>query len=151
MPVHLTSEPLELTALLAETEEPAAGALAIFVGTVRDENEGRRVTGITYEAQPALASRALAAIEQEALARFRIQRCRLVHRTGTLAVGEASVVIVVRIGSRLVGLLVDAVSEILAAELFHDAADDRESETVSLEVRLVEAGERDEEPRALVL
>ncbi len=100
MPVHLTSEPLELTALLAETEEPAAGALAIFVGTVRDENEGRRVTGITYEAQPALASRALAAIEQEALARFRIQRCRLVHRTGTLAVGEASVVIVVRSAHR---------------------------------------------------
>lgn len=97
---YLASTAIDLTSLLAATEDGASGALAIFVGTVRDENDGRPVRGITYEAQPVLAKKVLAAIEQQAREAFGVRTCRIVHRTGYLAVGEASVAIVVRSAHR---------------------------------------------------
>lgn len=72
----------------------------MFVGTVRDHNEGRPVTGITYEAHPLLANQALAAVEAAARRRYDIRSCRIVHRTGVLKLGDASVAIVVRSAHR---------------------------------------------------
>lgn len=97
---HLTSEPIDLAALIAGSEDDASGALAVFVGTVRNHNEGRSVSAITYEAHPLLAKKALAGIEVTARERFEIRSCTIVHRTGTLALGEASVAIIVRSAHR---------------------------------------------------
>lgn len=93
---HLREDPLELDALLRETEDPSCGGLAVFTGTVRDHNDGRPVEALTYEAHAPLADRTLAEIEEEVLDRFDVRRCRIQHRVGTLAVGEASVAVVVR-------------------------------------------------------
>jgi molybdopterin synthase catalytic subunit len=92
--------PLHLEPLLAETEDHASGALVIFYGTVRNENEGRPVQAMTYEAHVSLAEKVLAEIEQEVLDKFDARRCRIQHRTGTLQLGEPSVLIVVRAGHR---------------------------------------------------
>lgn len=101
MSAHLSKEPLDLASLIAHTEDPAAGALAIFVGTVREENDGRDdVIGMTYEAAEGLVDKALSAIESEAIARFFVRHCRIVHRIGYLGLGEASVIIVVRSAHR---------------------------------------------------
>lgn len=100
MDAHLTTAPLDVLALIAETQEPSCGALALFVGTVRDHNEGRRVEAVTYEAYEPLAKRELAQIEREAREKHSVARCRVVHRLGRLAVGEASLVIVVRSAHR---------------------------------------------------
>lgn len=97
---HLQATKIELDRLLAETEDVSSGALAVFVGTVRDENEGRHVAGVTYEAHPRLATKALMAIEREAVDRFEVRHCRIVHRTGLVSLGEASVVIVIRSAHR---------------------------------------------------
>ncbi len=96
----VTEEPLDLNALLAETEDPGSGALVVFSGTVRDQNDGRSVSSMTYEAHVALAERVLQQIEAEALARFSARRCRIVHRLGPLALGEVSVYVVVRAAHR---------------------------------------------------
>lgn len=96
----IVNNTLELEPLLRETEDPASGALVIFYGTVRNENEGRPVEGMTYEAHIALAEKALSQIEIEVVERFGVRRCRIQHRIGTLALGEASVLIVVRSGHR---------------------------------------------------
>jgi molybdopterin synthase catalytic subunit len=92
--------PLELEPLLRETEDVASGALVIFLGTVRDENDGQPVGSMAYEAHVSMAEKVLAEIEQEALARFEIRRCRIQHRIGTLQLGEPSVQIVVRAAHR---------------------------------------------------
>lgn len=97
---HLQHSSLDLGALLAETADPASGALVIFAGTVRNENEGRAVEGIDYSAHPALAEKTLARIERETRERFRIHRCRLLHRVGEMVPGETSVLVVVRAAHR---------------------------------------------------
>jgi molybdopterin synthase catalytic subunit len=90
---------LNLTEWLAQPMPGHCGGLAIFAGTVRDEHEGRAVTGIHYHAHAAMAERRLAEIEAEAAARFGAE-VQLAHAVGELKVGEASVIVVVRAGHR---------------------------------------------------
>jgi molybdopterin synthase catalytic subunit len=93
--VHLTERPLEPANLLAEVAGGGRGATALFVGTVRDRHDGRTVTGIDYSAYAPMAERVLAAIESELAAEHSGASVRILHRTGPLAVGEASIAIAV--------------------------------------------------------
>jgi molybdopterin synthase catalytic subunit len=79
--------------LLAEVSSNANGAAILFVGTVREVNEGRSVTGVEYSAYEAMAQRELDSIIGECAAHFEIDELVVEHRTGELTVGEASVVI----------------------------------------------------------
>ncbi|GAB4449511.1 MAG: molybdenum cofactor biosynthesis protein MoaE [Anaerolineae bacterium] len=92
----ILEEPLDPEALLHETEDPACGGVVVFCGTVRNENEGLPVSGMTYEAHAPMAEKALRAIEAEVCARFAARHCRIQHRVGPLKLGEVSVVVVVR-------------------------------------------------------
>jgi molybdopterin synthase catalytic subunit len=108
MPVErlaITSAPLDAVpltaavvaehgAIAAKTGEAGAGAIASFVGLVRDQNGGRRVTRLDYEAYEPLALRAFAQIAAEASALWPSTVLGLHHRTGSVAIGEASIVIV---------------------------------------------------------
>jgi molybdopterin synthase catalytic subunit len=96
----ICDNPLDLAPLLSETEDPGSGALVIFYGTVRNENDGQPVHSMTYEAHVSLAEKVLREIEAEVLERFTVRRCRIQHRIGTLQLGEPSVLIVVRAGHR---------------------------------------------------
>ncbi|GJG85214.1 hypothetical protein tb265_03950 [Gemmatimonadetes bacterium T265] len=93
----IVERPLDLAALLAEVADAAHGATALFVGTVREVNDGRPVTGIDYTAYRAMAERELAAIVAEAAGRFGTAegapRVVVEHRVGTLGIGEASVAV----------------------------------------------------------
>ena len=92
---RLMTSVLDPARLLAEVADPANGAAILFIGTVRDVNEGRAVTGIDYSAYAGMAERELAAIVAEACARFGTAHVIVEHRVGALAVGEASVAIAV--------------------------------------------------------
>lgn len=92
--------PLALEPLLRETEDHGSGALVVFYGTVRNTNDGRPVRSMAYEAHISMAENVLETIEREALERFAIQHCRIVHRVGHLELGEPSVIIVVRAAHR---------------------------------------------------
>ena len=91
----IVTRALDATALLAEVADVATGATILFVGTVRETNDGRAVTGIDYSAYEAMAERELAAIVREAGARFGTPHVVVEHRLGSLALGDASVMIVV--------------------------------------------------------
>lgn len=93
---HLTDIPIDGARLTADIDDPAGGALVVFAGIVRNHHEGERVAGITYTAYALLAEHVLAGIESEVRAMDGICACRIVHRTGRLAVGETSVVVAVR-------------------------------------------------------
>ena len=95
MRVALVEGALDPAALLAEVSAPANGAAILFVGMVREVNEGRAVTGIDYTAYAAMARRELEAVAREAGARYGTPHVVIEHRLGTLHVGDASVVIAV--------------------------------------------------------
>ncbi|AGY91075.1 hypothetical protein SPICUR_00230 [Spiribacter curvatus] len=91
---------IDLDQLFDDTASADAGAVVVFGGTVRRHHAGQSVTDIEYSAYAPLAERALATVESEALSRFDIISCAIRHRTGRLAVGELSVVVVVRAAHR---------------------------------------------------
>lgn len=93
---HLTDAPLDLAAIMAETEDETCGALVVFGGTVRLTNDGRRVASMDYSAYGPLAAKTLADVEHETIAKFDVHACRIQHRTGRLGLGEVSVYVVVR-------------------------------------------------------
>ena len=86
---RLTHEPLPAS-LLAENE--SAGAVATFVGVVRNHNEGKPVLRLDYEAYPELAQKEGERIVAEAMGRFPILDAACSHRVGALAIGDAAVV-----------------------------------------------------------
>jgi molybdopterin synthase catalytic subunit len=90
----IVDHPLDVGALVARVQTPGTGALSVFIGAVRDVNDGRPVTGIEYVAYRAMAERELAAILAEGERSNPGLRLAAEHRVGALAVGDASVVIV---------------------------------------------------------
>ena len=91
----ITTHPIDPSEVLARVGTPGDGAVALFVGTVRNANEGRPVGGMEYEGYAEMAREQLAAIVSEAAARTGSDRVAAVHRLGELAIGEASVAIAV--------------------------------------------------------
>ncbi len=93
--IRLQEEPISVADLVEAVRADGDGALGIFLGTVRNENAGRRVLGLEYSAYRPMAEAEMARIEREALERFGASRLALVHRLGRLEIGEVSVAVVV--------------------------------------------------------
>jgi molybdopterin synthase catalytic subunit len=91
--VGLVREPIDLASLSETT--PADGALCLFVGVVRNENRGRAVVRLEYEAYEEMALPLMREIAAETRRRHPVTLVRLVHRLGSLAIGEASVAVAV--------------------------------------------------------
>jgi molybdopterin synthase catalytic subunit len=92
---RLVREPIDANALVREVAAPAHGAVLLFLGVVREVNDGRSVTGIEYSAYEAMAQREMEAIASEAIERFGSSGVVIVHRLGELTLEEASVGIAV--------------------------------------------------------
>ncbi|HEV8445543.1 MAG TPA: molybdenum cofactor biosynthesis protein MoaE [Gemmatimonadaceae bacterium] len=86
---------IDPAALTAEVAHDRNGATVLFLGTVRETNDGRSVTGIEYSAYRSMAERELAAIVAEATGEFGTPDIVVEHRVGTLEIGEVSVAIAV--------------------------------------------------------
>lgn len=83
---------------LADAEALSAGrtdigALAIFVGQMRDLNEGAAVSAMELDHYPGMTEKALEAIAAEAMARFPIQDCLIIHRVGVLRPADPIVLV----------------------------------------------------------
>jgi molybdopterin synthase catalytic subunit len=91
--VRLVREPIDVAALTATT--PRDGALCLFVGVVRNENRGRAVVRLEYEAYEEMALPLMRRIAAETRKRHPVTLVRLVHRLGSLEIGEASVAVAV--------------------------------------------------------
>jgi molybdopterin synthase catalytic subunit len=91
----LVRAPIDSLALLRAVSNPGNGAVILFLGAVRQVNEGRAVTGIDYAAYEGMALRELQAIVDEAAARFDTPDVVVEHRLGELQVEEISVGIAV--------------------------------------------------------
>jgi molybdopterin synthase catalytic subunit len=86
---------IDASRLLLEVADHRNGASVLFVGTVRDINDGMPVTGLDYTAYGAMAQRELADIVSEAAKRWETQDIVVEHRVGELQLGDVSVAIAV--------------------------------------------------------
>jgi len=91
----LVGGPIDITAVLEAVRHPQAGAVVLFLGTVRDNRRGARVDHLEYEAYEAMALREMERVAAEAAARWPVRRVAMVHRLGVLQVGDVSVAIAV--------------------------------------------------------
>ena len=91
----ITEDAIDLSRLVEAVRDPAAGAVATFLGTTRATNRGRNVLRLEYEAYPEMAVKEFEKIAAEASARWELVRVAIVHRVGVVPLGEASVGIAV--------------------------------------------------------
>ena len=92
--VEVRKDPLSIDAAVALVAHGGAGAIAVFLGTVRDVNEGKAVTQLEYEAYSSMACAEMDRIRLEIESEITDARVAAIHRIGSLAVGEVSVICV---------------------------------------------------------
>jgi molybdopterin synthase catalytic subunit len=92
---EVTESPLSLDALVRAVGQNTSGAIASFLGIVREFARGRQVVYLEYDAYPAMAVAKMREIGGEIRARWPVDRIAMVHRVGRLIVGEASVAIAI--------------------------------------------------------
>ena len=91
---EITAEPLDGGQLSARLRTVEDGAVVVFEGRVRDSNAGRPVVRLRYEAYAEMAERVLSEIASEAGLRYEVGAVGAAHRTGSLELGDASVIVV---------------------------------------------------------
>lgn len=97
---RVTSDGIDTEALLAEVGDAAAGGTTLFVGTTRNENEGRIVERLEYEAYEAMALDEMRRIGEEIASRWQVVAVCMVHRLGVVPIGQASVAVAVSAAHR---------------------------------------------------
>jgi len=97
MAVRVQTEDFDAGAEIARLRagDRSVGAIASFIGTVRDTNDAASVAELTLEHYPGMTEAALAEIVDEARRRFDIRDALVIHRVGTLAPGDQIVLVVV--------------------------------------------------------
>ena len=91
----IVSDAIDVAALISEVTTAATGATTLFIGTVREVNDGRSVSGIEYTAYAAMAGEELQRIALEASEKFEGIRIAVEHRVGLLTLTDISVAIAV--------------------------------------------------------
>jgi molybdopterin synthase catalytic subunit len=96
---ELRSDPLSVDEVRAAAADPAAGAVAVFIGAVRDHDHGRGVTALSYSAHPS-ATAELGRVAEKIAASYPLLAIAVLHRTGELKIGDLAVVAAVAAAHR---------------------------------------------------
>ncbi len=91
---EIREAPLSVDEAIAAVRRPDAGGIAVFLGVVRDHNDGRAVTLLEYEAYASMAEKQMRSIAEEVEAEIPGARLAALHRVGRLEIGDAAVVCV---------------------------------------------------------
>jgi molybdopterin synthase catalytic subunit len=91
---YITEQPLDVVGLLAKSHDPKAGALVLFSGDVRDNNLGKEVSYLEYEAHSSFATKMIEEILYEAIIKWNLTLAVAQHRIGKVSVAESAVVVI---------------------------------------------------------
>jgi molybdopterin synthase catalytic subunit len=97
---RITRTSIVLDRLVRAVRDPRAGAIVTFLGTTRNQNAGRRVIRLEYEAYTRMAVSEMRRLAAEARRRWPLRKVAMAHRIGTVPVGQASVAIAVSAAHR---------------------------------------------------
>jgi molybdopterin synthase catalytic subunit len=90
---RLTDRPIDVEAVLRAASCADAGAVVLFLGSVRRTTGDHLTESLDYECYPEMAERVLAELEAEASRRWSLLGCAIVHRVGHVEVGQATVAV----------------------------------------------------------
>ncbi len=93
--LKVTTDALSIDEAYAAVRRDGCGAVALFIGTVRDHHEGKKVVSISYSAFREMAEKEFERIALEIRSKWKVGEIFIAHRTGRLEIGDASVVIAV--------------------------------------------------------
>src|SRR3970040_1150616 len=91
----VTTDVLSIDEAYDAVRRDGCGAVALFIGTVRDHHDGKKVVSISYSAFREMAEKEFARIALEIRSTWKVGEIYVAHRTGKLQIGDASVVIAV--------------------------------------------------------
>jgi len=93
--IELTYEPINVSKVREQVLDPSCGAVVVFEGCVRNHHEGKKVKLLQYEAYPSMVLKVVKQIEEEARTHWEFGKAAVLHRLGSLDVGEVAVVVAV--------------------------------------------------------
>lgn len=93
--IEITNNPIDTSKIIAAASVQQAGAINVFIGTVRNQTAGKAVTKLEYEAYEPMAVSEIQKVVDSAKAKWSLTGCAVSHRTGTLLPGEVAVVVAV--------------------------------------------------------
>jgi molybdopterin synthase catalytic subunit len=92
---EVTRQALDIQRLIDHVREDESGAVALFLGVVRNNSLGRRVLHLDYDAYPEMAEKVMGQVAQETTARWPLSDVAIQHRIGRLEIGQASLAVAV--------------------------------------------------------
>ncbi len=95
MLIRITRDPLDPEPFVQHVRRDESGAVALFLGVARNNNLGRRVLRLEYDAYPEMAERKLRQVAEEMASRWPVTDIAIAHRIGRLEIGETSLVVAV--------------------------------------------------------
>jgi len=98
--IHLSNQPLNIQTCIDWVMAPGCGGIDVFIGTVRNATQGKRVLKLEFEAYEKMAITEMQKLADKAVQQWAIQRIAIHHRTGVLEVGEVPVIIAVAAAHR---------------------------------------------------
>lgn len=93
--IELTTNAIDFNAVTESVRSHSAGAVVLFLGTVREFTGDAQTSSLEYEAYPAMAVSAMEDLDSEARERWKLVNVSIVHRTGHLDLGEIAVAVAV--------------------------------------------------------
>lgn len=93
--IHLVTEPIDYSAVTEAVRSHNAGAVVLFLGTVREFTRGEQTSWLEYEAYDQMAITSMRQLEADARTKFPVTEIAIVHRKGRMELGEISVAIAV--------------------------------------------------------
>jgi molybdopterin synthase catalytic subunit len=91
----ITKTSISIAAMLREVRDDSAGGIVVFVGTIRNINDGKPIDELEYEVYREMGEKKMLEIESEVKERWPVKKIKAVHRYGKMKVGEVSVVVAV--------------------------------------------------------
>ena len=128
--IELTHDTIDSAEVLRGVSSPAAGAVVLFLGTVRGVTDATQTASLDYECYPEMAEKKLAELEADVRRQWPLESVAIVHRLGNLTVGQTSVAIAVSSAHRRAAFeagqwLIDRVKEVVPIWKKENYADGR--------------------------
>jgi len=93
--IALTEQPISIAEVIEAAQSDQAGAVDVFIGTVRNYSLEKTVVRLEYEAYDQMALKIMGEIAEQVKARWPVKKIVMVHRKGALQIGEVAVVVAV--------------------------------------------------------
>lgn len=99
--IKISNKPIDVQACIDAAQSERAGAIDVFIGTVRNHNNAKEVVRLEFETYDIMAVKKMEELANQARERWDIEKIVMIHRKGVLQIGDVAVVIAVSTAHRV--------------------------------------------------